>query len=53
VSYLKLVDMERIRKAETAKLSISREAIKNKRAQKRRKEVQDGLDDPEYGAVKH
>jgi hypothetical protein len=45
--------MERIRKAEIATLSISREATENKRAQKRRKEDQDGPDDPECGAGKH
>jgi hypothetical protein len=37
VSALKQIDMEMIRKAEIATLSIQREARKNKRAQKRRK----------------
>jgi hypothetical protein len=41
VNALKQIDMERIRKAEIATLSISREARRNKRAQKRRKEDQD------------
>jgi hypothetical protein len=45
--------MERIRKVEITTLSMSREAGKNERAQKRRKEDQDGPDDPECGAGKH
>jgi hypothetical protein len=40
-------------KAEIAALSIKKEARKNKVAQKRRKEDQDGPDNPEYGARKH
>jgi hypothetical protein len=47
---LKQIDMEVIRKAKIATLSITREARKNKRAQKEDQEVSD---DPEYGAGKH
>jgi hypothetical protein len=52
VNALKPIDMEKFQKAEIATLSIKREAMKHKRAQKRRKEDQDGPDDPEYGAGK-
>jgi hypothetical protein len=47
VNALKQIDIERIWKAETAKLDRSREARKSKRAQKRRKEAQEGPDGPE------
>jgi hypothetical protein len=53
VNALKKVDMEVILKAEVGTLSTSREARKNKRAQKRRKEDQNSPDDPECGAGKH
>jgi hypothetical protein len=44
--------MESVWKAEIAALSIKQEK-KNKRTQKRRKEVWEGPDNPEYGAGKH
>jgi hypothetical protein len=40
--------MEVIRKVEITTFSISKEARSAKRAHKRRKEYQAGLDDPEY-----
>jgi hypothetical protein len=49
VSALKQIGAERIQKA----LSIRREARKNKRTQKRRKEDKQGPGGPEYGAGKH
>jgi hypothetical protein len=53
VNALKQIDMEKIRKAERATLCVSREATKNKTAQKKIKEDQNRPDDPEYGAGRH